>query len=107
MTYNIIDKIKSKECYQKITDIAEYIQYLEVKNEVLSKELKAYNKDSEIQKLKNEIRSVRERSLCIMTNEEFEKLHITLTDHRNQCEPHNYHYEVYPNKHGDSRISQV
>ena len=96
MTDNIINNIKSKEHQQKVIDTIEYINYLELKNEMLVERLQDYNKDEEIKLLLGDIMDIRKRAFWIRTDEDMQKLHGAFTEHEKQCGSHSYHYEIYP-----------
>ena len=96
MTGDIINNIKSKEHEQKIIDIIEYINYLELKNETLAEKLQDYNKDEDIKQLQNEIMNVRKRAFWLRTEADMQILDSTFIEHSLQCKSRNYYYELHP-----------
>ena len=92
--YELIDHIQNKPLYKGFQYIINYVENLEKEKDEALHKLNEFNKDTEIQKLKEELRNIKNKELYLMSDKTFQLRKEFENKHVKKCRIHTVNYEL-------------
>lgn len=90
----IVECIQKKSLYSGLQNIIDYVEDVERQRDNAINKLSEWNKDVEIQKLKEQLHNLQNRELYIMSDKTYQMRHLFENKHANKCKCHTMIYEL-------------